>query len=200
MASLFWRRLRGDHTTSSEGASGAIYSCMGMSFLSFFLLFNLFRFHLSIHASPFSISCITRFNRVVHDEDGLNREMPPRPPRSINADVYIAFFAAMFPNTQFLLFFVVPMPAWLFAGGIFAVSPLSTLLFLPRPSLYLSLLHYPHLSSLPGPSDTQYDLFGALYRPNSTTDSAGHLGGIVAGLGAAMLFRKGRFPRGPRMR
>jgi membrane associated rhomboid family serine protease len=29
MASLFWRRLRGDHTTSSEGASGAIYSCMG---------------------------------------------------------------------------------------------------------------------------------------------------------------------------
>ena len=33
MASLFWRRLRGDHTTSSEGASGAIYSCMGMSFL-----------------------------------------------------------------------------------------------------------------------------------------------------------------------
>jgi len=31
MASLFWRRLRGDHTTSSEGASGAIYSCMGTS-------------------------------------------------------------------------------------------------------------------------------------------------------------------------
>lgn len=29
MASLFWRRVRGDHTTSSEGASGAIYSCMG---------------------------------------------------------------------------------------------------------------------------------------------------------------------------
>jgi hypothetical protein len=49
-------------------------------------------------------------------------------------------------------------------------------------------------------ADTQYDLFGALYRPNSTTDSAGHLGGIVAGLGAAMLFRKGRFPRGPRLR
>jgi membrane associated rhomboid family serine protease len=49
-------------------------------------------------------------------------------------------------------------------------------------------------------ADSQYDLFGALYRPNSTTDSAGHLGGIVAGLGAAMLFRKGRFPRGPRLR
>jgi hypothetical protein len=30
----------------------------------------------------------------------------------------------MFPQTQFLLFFVVPMPAWLFAGGIFGVSPL----------------------------------------------------------------------------
>jgi hypothetical protein len=47
MASLFWRRLRGDHTTSSEGASGAIYSCMGKSIL------------LSLHCfSLFSLSCI----------------------------------------------------------------------------------------------------------------------------------------------
>jgi rhomboid-like protein len=101
----------------------------------------------------------------------------------------------MFPQTQFLLFFVVPMPAWLFAGGIFAVSPL--LLHIHScccPStIYIVKDHNTR-------ADTQYDLFGALYRPNSTTDSAGHLGGIVAGLGAAMLFRKGRFPRGPRLR
>lgn len=30
MTSLFWRRVKGDKATSSEGASGAIYSCMGM--------------------------------------------------------------------------------------------------------------------------------------------------------------------------
>lgn len=34
----------------------------------------------------------------------------------------LAFYAALFPNTTFLLFFVVPMPAWVMVGGIFAVS------------------------------------------------------------------------------
>ena len=105
----------------------------------------------------------------------------------------------MFPQTQFLLFFVVPMPAWLFAGGIFAVSPPLPPLLSNSPLLY-ALYHTYFVRYPQTRTDTQYDLFGALYRPNSTTDSAGHLGGIVAGLGAAMLFRKGRFPRGPRLR
>jgi len=83
------------------------------------------------------------------------------------------------------------MPAWLFAGGIFAVSPLL---------LSSQAFCYIYRQRPQDSADPQYDLFGALYRPNSTTDSAGHLGGIVAGLGAAMLFRKGRFPRGPRLR
>jgi rhomboid-like protein len=34
----------------------------------------------------------------------------------------LAYYAAMFPQAQFLLFFVVPMPAWAAVGGIFAVS------------------------------------------------------------------------------
>jgi membrane associated rhomboid family serine protease len=34
----------------------------------------------------------------------------------------LAFYGALFPNTTFLLFFIVPMPAWVMIGGIFAVS------------------------------------------------------------------------------
>ncbi|RSH93830.1 hypothetical protein EHS25_006479 [Saitozyma podzolica] len=71
----------------------------------------------------------------------------------------LAFYAALFPNTTFLLFFVVPMPAWAMVGGIFA-----------------------------------YDAYSAIFRPESGTDSAGHVGGILAGLGAAMMVRR----RGPR--
>ncbi|KAL7424318.1 hypothetical protein Q5752_001908 [Cryptotrichosporon argae] len=71
----------------------------------------------------------------------------------------LAFYGALFPRTQFLVFFVVPMPAWLFVGGIFA-----------------------------------WDLFSAFGRPNSGVDSAGHVGGIIAGVAAAALLRRGRFP------
>ncbi|KAK4056640.1 hypothetical protein OIO90_002192 [Microbotryomycetes sp. JL221] len=58
----------------------------------------------------------------------------------------LACFGCMFPTTTFLLFFVVPVPAWLCIGGIFA-----------------------------------WDCYGALYRRGGTTDSAGHVGGILAG-------------------
>lgn len=34
----------------------------------------------------------------------------------------LAYFAAMFPQAKFLMFFIVPMPAWVAVGGIFAVS------------------------------------------------------------------------------
>ncbi|WWC60786.1 uncharacterized protein I303_103362 [Kwoniella dejecticola CBS 10117] len=40
-----------------------------------------------------------------------------------------------------------------------------------------------------------WDFYGAIFRPNSGTDSAGHLGGIVYGLGAAMALRRGGFLR-----
>ncbi|WWC69141.1 uncharacterized protein I206_103077 [Kwoniella pini CBS 10737] len=40
-----------------------------------------------------------------------------------------------------------------------------------------------------------WDFYGAIFRPNSGTDSAGHLGGIVYGLGAAMAMRRGGFLR-----
>lgn len=77
---------------------------------------------------------------------------------------YPAFYGAIFPNTTFLLFFVVPMPAWALIGGVFA-----------------------------------YDGYSAIFRPGSGTDSAGHLGGILAGLMAALYARRrgfgGRFGR-----
>ncbi|GAA5858174.1 hypothetical protein JCM1840_001071 [Sporobolomyces johnsonii] len=59
----------------------------------------------------------------------------------------IAFFACMFPTTSFLLFFVVPVPAWLCVSGIFA-----------------------------------WDLYGAMTRRGGMVDSAGHVGGITAGI------------------
>ncbi|WWC89721.1 uncharacterized protein L201_004646 [Kwoniella dendrophila CBS 6074] len=40
-----------------------------------------------------------------------------------------------------------------------------------------------------------WDFYGALFRPNSGTDSAGHLGGIVYGLGAALAMRRGGLTR-----
>ncbi|WVR05439.1 hypothetical protein IAU60_002455 [Kwoniella sp. DSM 27419] len=40
-----------------------------------------------------------------------------------------------------------------------------------------------------------WDFYSALFRPNSGTDSAGHLGGIIYGLGAAMALRRGGFMR-----
>lgn len=70
----------------------------------------------------------------------------------------IAFYGALFPTTQFLLFFVLPLPAWAVIGGIFA-----------------------------------YDAYGAIFNPASGTDSAGHMGGILAGLGAAVLLRRRMF-------
>ncbi|WVF71870.1 hypothetical protein IAT40_006680 [Kwoniella sp. CBS 6097] len=40
-----------------------------------------------------------------------------------------------------------------------------------------------------------WDFYSALFRGNTGTDSAGHLGGIVYGLGAAMAMRRGGFLR-----
>lgn len=71
----------------------------------------------------------------------------------------LAFYATLFPRSTFLLFFVVPMPAWLLVGGMFG-----------------------------------YDFFQAVTGRQSRTDSAGHAGGIVAGVVAGLLFR-GRMRR-----
>ncbi|KAN0060430.1 hypothetical protein ACQY0O_007760 [Thecaphora frezii] len=56
-------------------------------------------------------------------------------------------FACMQPHATFLLFFVLPVPAWLCVSGIFA-----------------------------------HDLYSAAMTPGSTTDAAGHVGGILAGI------------------
>ncbi|KAF8342025.1 uncharacterized protein EI90DRAFT_2904405, partial [Cantharellus anzutake] len=60
----------------------------------------------------------------------------------------VAFFACAFPRTQFLVFFIVPVPAWACITGLFA-----------------------------------WDLYSTVVRrQGSTVDSAGHVGGIVAGV------------------
>ncbi|SCV72251.1 BQ2448_4945 [Microbotryum intermedium] len=68
----------------------------------------------------------------------------------------LSFFAAAYPRTTFLLFFVVPVPAWACVAGILG-----------------------------------WDLYGALGRRGGTTDSAGHVGGVLAGLMWFALVRRG---------
>ncbi|CAE6353425.1 unnamed protein product [Rhizoctonia solani] len=68
----------------------------------------------------------------------------------------ISLFACLFPNTTFLLFFIVPVPAWLCVSGIFA-----------------------------------WDLYGSLRRRGGMTDSAGHVGGVLAGVAYFLRMRRG---------
>ncbi|KIR28711.1 hypothetical protein I309_02203 [Cryptococcus deuterogattii LA55] len=51
----------------------------------------------------------------------------------------LAYYGALFPNSQVLLFFVIPMPVWVAIGGIFAVS------------LFFYLLVFRYSSSLGSP-------------------------------------------------
>lgn len=55
-----------------------------------------------------------------------NRGNSTRPSGSEGASgaIYtcLAFYGTVFPRNTFLLFFVIPMPAWALVGGIFAVS------------------------------------------------------------------------------
>ncbi|KAI5450477.1 hypothetical protein NCC49_003098 [Naganishia albida] len=90
----------------------------------------------------------------------------PRGSEGASAAIYasLAYFAAVFPNAQFLMFFIIPMPAWAAVGGIFA-----------------------------------YDLYSSINSPYSQTDSAGHIGGIMAGVGYALATRGRGFRGGPRV-
>ncbi len=49
--------------------------------------------------------------------------------RLLSGAIYAAlsFYATMFPYQQFLLFFVVPVPAWAAVGGIFAYDLYSSI-------------------------------------------------------------------------
>ncbi|KAI0049583.1 rhomboid-domain-containing protein [Auriscalpium vulgare] len=65
----------------------------------------------------------------------------------------ISFFACVAPNTKFLIFFVIPCPAWAFVGGVFLL-----------------------------------DSYSAIANKRMTTDTAGHVGGLLAGI-AYYVFR-----------
>ncbi|KAL1411013.1 hypothetical protein Q8F55_001958 [Vanrija albida] len=67
----------------------------------------------------------------------------------------LAFFGTLFPRSTFLVFFIVPMPAWALIGGMFA-----------------------------------YDLYGTLSHRQTRVDSAGHVGGILAGVFYALRVRR----------
>ncbi|POY74586.1 hypothetical protein BMF94_2347 [Rhodotorula taiwanensis] len=79
----------------------------------------------------------------------VNRQNPHYAAHGASGATYgaISFFAAAYPRQTFLLFFVVPVPAWLCVSGIFA-----------------------------------WDLYNGLFRRGGMTDSAGHVGGMLAGV------------------
>ncbi|OAX40669.1 rhomboid-domain-containing protein [Rhizopogon vinicolor AM-OR11-026] len=60
----------------------------------------------------------------------------------------IAFYACAFPRTTFLIFFVIPCPAWAFLPGILA-----------------------------------FDVYRSVTDARTTTDTAGHVGGMLSGIG-----------------
>ncbi|CAL1702286.1 unnamed protein product [Somion occarium] len=70
----------------------------------------------------------------------------------------ISFFACVAPTTQFLLFGVVPVPAWAFVAGVFA-----------------------------------YDGYSTVQDKQSGTDTANHIGGLLAGMGFYLRKRFLRF-------
>ncbi|KAG1780222.1 hypothetical protein EV702DRAFT_1081486 [Suillus placidus] len=60
----------------------------------------------------------------------------------------IAFYACAFPRTKFLIFFVIPCPAWVFLPGILA-----------------------------------FDVYRSVTDARTRTDTAGHVGGMMSGIG-----------------
>jgi membrane associated rhomboid family serine protease len=88
-----------------------------------------------------------------------------------------SFFAFAAPNARFLLFFVVPMPAWACIGGIACFDVYNAITRRVRHPFILSfflaasqekILHHNIAKTL-------------LYTQFSTLDSAGHIGGLTAG-------------------
>ncbi|WOO81320.1 Rhomboid protein 1, mitochondrial [Vanrija pseudolonga] len=75
----------------------------------------------------------------------------------------LAFFGTIFPRSTFLVFFIVPMPAWALIGGMLA-----------------------------------WDLYGTLSHRQTRIDSAGHVGGILAGVLYALRVRRRGVSRGIR--
>ncbi|GAA5856724.1 hypothetical protein JCM8547_008809 [Rhodosporidiobolus lusitaniae] len=142
MASLFFRALR-CLTRAVGGATAAILGNTG--FLTLYLFSGL--------VSSVTSALFARF--VAHN--------PWYSSHGASGSTFgcASFFACAFPREKFLLFFVLPVPAWLCVGGLFA-----------------------------------WDLYGGLTRAGpaggmgGTTDSMGHVGGMIAG--ALFFLRKMR--------
>lgn len=83
----------------------------------------------------------------------------------------LSYFAATNPRATFLIFFVIPAPAWLCVSGLFAYDAYSGTFFVLFHD-YQLLIRFP-----------AHRVFGtALSRTGGKTDSAGHAGGVIAGL------------------
>ena len=99
-----------------------------------------------------------------------------------------SFFAFAAPNARFLLFFVVPMPAWACIGAIACFDVYNAVTRRVRHSFSLSLWTAPQKILPPSHNIIAKSPFYAQF---STLDSAGHVGGLTAG--ALYWFMRTRF-------
>ncbi|KAA1466155.1 rhomboid-domain-containing protein [Dentipellis sp. KUC8613] len=88
----------------------------------------------------------------------FNKDRPGYASHGASGAIYavISYFACMAPRATFLLFGIVPMPAWAFVGGVFL-----------------------------------FDSYSAMSDIRKGTDTAGHVGGLLAGIG--YFFLRARF-------
>ncbi len=77
----------------------------------------------------------------------------------------------MAPRATFLLFGIVPMPAWAFVGGVFLFDSYSAMSEMVR-NLSTALLNSRLIHR---------------YLQRKGTDTAGHVGGLLAGIGYYLL-------------
>ena len=90
----------------------------------------------------------------------------------------MSFFACVSPQTKFLLFFVVPVPAWALVSGFFLWDGYTTLTDAVRlhPTLPLSLIKV-YLTN----QYLRYSYLLSGATQNTKINGAGHVGGMLAG-------------------
>lgn len=92
-------------------------------------------------------SVVSMVGKRVFETEEQRRRRPFSHGASGSVYAIMSTFACVQPRAQFLLFFVLPLPAWACVSGIFA-----------------------------------WDVAQAVLNPGQRTDSAGHIGGVMAGI------------------
>lgn len=84
----------------------------------------------------------------------------------------VSLLACVAPTLTFQLYGIIPVPAWLAVTGLFSYDLYSTL------SAKVCFIHL-----------TKNGLISDCYLQNGTTDTVGHIGGVMAGIGYFLIRR-----------